>query len=136
MQGDGLALVPQGGDHQFGDPFRASLKAVQPFDVGHGAEVGAGETDVDERQGQARLAVKDTAGDRGLAPHGQGQQQGKARGQKLGHQRARRLSWRRAIQMPNSYNSNTGSDTKIWLVTSGGVITADKAKMPTKAWRR
>ena len=38
--------------------------------------------------------------------------------------------------MPSSYNNRTGNDTKIWLVTSGGVITADNAKMPTKAWRR
>ena len=51
-------------------------------------------------------------------------------------QRARRLSCLRAIQMPISYSNNTGMDTRIWLVTSGGVMTAERAKMATNACLR
>ena len=135
LERDGLALVPQGGIGGPRHPDVSCVQGVGPVHIGHGSNGRAVEADVHKRQRLACGSVKDTARDGRLGVTQPGHA-GQHQDGETTHQLARRLSCRRAIQMPNSYSTNTGNETRIWLVTSGGVMTAERAKIPTSACRR
>ena len=135
LDGNGLVLVAQGRVRDAGHPRGARVEGVHALHVGHGPDGRACERHVDKRKRRPCFAVKDPAGHRGLGCGAEPQPPQHPCQQPRG-QRARRLSCLRAIQMPISYSNNTGMDTRIWLVTSGGVMTAERAKMATNACLR